>query len=347
MAATAQPTPLQQRAALALALGITGVCVTMAAAAASDRGAGVADQALYTAVAGAFVVGSHVLPALSSRRPGMWLLSALCLVATLYHLGHYFGAAADRAGHQRATQASTGQGEQQTLIRRQIDAIKARPLADVAAEQAKATADAARATAAASRCGGRCTSQQASVTAAQARIDALAVERQQADRRAGLEARLLTLSAAADSAASARRVDPMDAQIASVTGLPVGAVGLLATLAQGLLLEVLGIVAWTVAIPSQPRAEAQSESVRDAAAELGEPVRVMPIETSRRPAAGRLTAVRPAGFPATSAMPPAAGQGVRAAPPPAAARSGWRQAGQWLAARMPRGMPSWPHAAPH
>jgi hypothetical protein len=341
------PTTTQRRMAFVLALGITGVCVAMAAAAAADRGASAVDQALYTAVAGAFVVGSHVLPALSSRRPGMWMLSALCLLATLYHLGHFFGAAGERAGAERAMQAASGQSAQQQAIRAQLGAIKARPLADVAADQAKATAEAARASAAASRCEGRCTSQQATVTAAQARVDALAVERQQAERRDALAARLDALATAADGTAGARRVDPMDAQIASATGLPVGTVGLLASLVQGLLLEVLGIVAWTVAIPAQQQAvvvSLPSVTVDDVAREADDLMRVMPIESGRR--TKRIADVRPA-FPATSAMPAAARQEVRAVPPPAAARSGWRQAGQWLAAQMPKGVPSWPRAAPH
>lgn len=334
------PTTAQRRVALGLALGITAVCVTMAAAASADRGAGLADQVLYTATAGAFVVGSHVLPALSSRRPWMWVLSALCLLATLYHLGHFFGAAGDRAGADRAMHAQGTQGAaQRAAIQAQIDAIKARALADVASEQAKAQAAEARASASAARCEGKCTSQQAAVTIARATVQALAVERAEAERRVTLTAQLGTLAAQADTATNARRVDPMDAQIASATGLPVGTVGLLASLVQGLLLEVLGIVAWTVAIPS-----AQQPQRRDTVPQAD--VTLMPIESpapAPRPVV-QLAAKR-GRWPAASAMP--AREEVRAAPPPAAARPGWRsRAGAWLAAQMPRGTP-WSHAAPH
>lgn len=335
---TQHTNPMQRRVARGLALGITAVCVVMAAAAAADRGAGLLDQALYTATAAAFVIGSHVLPALSTRKPWMWLLSALCLLATLYHLGHFFGAAGERAGAQRATQASAGQGvAQRAAIQDQLDGIKARPLAEVAAEQAKATAAEARASAAASRCEVRCTSQQAAVTEAHAKVTALAVERQEAERRAALNAQLSTLATQADTATSARRVDPMDAQIASATGLPVGTVGLLASMVQGLLLEVLGIVAWTVAIPGELTATAQVDVQAD--------VSLTTVAPQARPVVAPTSAKTRATFPAVNAL-PAKGE-ARADLPPAATRPDWRsRAGAWLAAQMTRGTP-WSHAAPH
>lgn len=338
---TQHTNPMQRRVARGLALGITAVCVVMAAAAAADRGAGLLDQALYTATAAAFVIGSHVLPALSTRKPWMWLLSALCLLATLYHLGHFFGAAGERAGAQRATQASAGQGvAQRAAIQAQLDGIKARPLADVAAEQAKATVAEARASAAASRCEVRCTSQQAAVTEAHAKVQALAVERQEAEHRTTLNAQLSTLATQADTATGARRVDPMDAQIAAATGWNVGTVGLLASLVQGLLLEVLGIVAWTVAIPG-----AQAVEPRQTVAPAQPAAAPSAAQQQATPATPSTSAKTRATFPAVNAL-PAKGE-VRAEPPPAATRPDWRsRAGAWLAAQMTRGTP-WSHAAPH
>lgn len=345
------PTLTQRRGATVLGLIITVVCVAMSAAAAADRAGTPLDQVLYTATAAVFVAGSHVLPALSSRRPGMWLLSGLCLMATLYHLAHYLDASQARTGHARAAAAVPASAQQQAL-RDELAALAARPLAEVAAELAAAEAAQAKAKAALARCGeAKCGSAQAAMDAAAAKVRGLAVQADQARKADALRQQLRQHAASADSAAAAAAVDPVDAKIAAATGLPVGTVGLMSSLVQAGLLELLGVVAWTLAIRQPAPALAPAEPVAVPQRHASAAAVVTPKQR-QKPAAAR--------WPARSALPPAPvtvapvataaqlpGQRARAGAVPSAIRAiggAWRRvAGTGTADEVP----PWSHAAPH
>lgn len=246
------PPPLPVRALSGLlALGITVVCAAMAGAAAAERATTEADRLMVTATAVALVVGAHLLPALSRRSRWMQWLFVGCIVATLYNHAHFFAGAQHRAGTQRATAVSAS--GHALALQTELAAITARPLAVVAAELAQTTSRNASAQAVLLRCEGttpgRCTAATVAVTASVAKLSALKTESTESAHAADLRSQLASAASALDAARTDASADPVDVQIAHITGLSVGTVGLLSSLLQSLLLELLGAALWALALP--------------------------------------------------------------------------------------------------
>lgn len=257
--------------ALILAAAITATCVGMSIGAALDRSSNTWDAMFYALVAGVLLAGSHVLPAMSNRRrPEIWVLAILCVVMSLYHLLHFFSAAEERAGRSRTTgTVAVGQAQAQA-IRDELARIKARPLTVVATELNHAQQTHQRATASAARCSGKgCTYAQSVVSTARGRLDVLTIEYQAAMRSDTLTQQLSHLAAQADQAATRQLRDPVNARIAAVTGWDEQAVALAAGLAQGALLEMLGIAAWLIALGNRESTSSDSETAKDGRTGLG------------------------------------------------------------------------------
>lgn len=244
--------------AAALATLITLVCVVMAAAAAFERAQAGHERWLITALASLIVLCLHLIPALVKRTGLMVTIYVPCLLVTLYGHAHFFMAAQAAQGAARAAAAPSASAVQAQALRDQIASLAARPLTAVAADLAVAQADLARANAAVERCqrnpAGRCTSAQATAQAAQARLDGVAVERDQARKADGLREQLATLAAGDDSARRAAAVDPVDAELSALFGVQPRTLGLLVALLQSLLAEVLAGVLWSVALGERPQA---------------------------------------------------------------------------------------------
>lgn len=252
-----QPYPHTRKVAGVLAFICTVVCIGMASSAVMERATTQTEQLVMLATAVALVLGSHLLPALSRRNVVTKVLFVVCIVATVYNQAHFFAKATYRAGEHRAKSvAVTGH----TLaLQQELDSITARPLAKVAAELAKATAQDAATQSALARCQvknpDKCTTAQVLAIGTAAKVQALQVENTQAHHAADLRRQLANAAAAHDAAQVLRAADPVDVQLAAITGLSVEHIGTIAAVLQSLLLELLGAALWTVAL-SAPAAVA-------------------------------------------------------------------------------------------
>lgn len=286
------PTSVAVRRGLctALALAVSGVCAVMAAAAAVERATTSADRTLVTAVAVALVLGAHMLPALARRNRLAQALFMGCVAATLYHHAHYFAGVQERAGAQRAAVVAPSAHAQALQAELQAHAAT-RALPVVAADLAQASAKLAQAQAGLARCtaqsGERCHSAQASVLAADARVQALQDERTSAQRAAALRSQLADAAAGQDRQRAAHASDPVDARLASITGLEVGTVALVSALVQSLLLELMAALLWTLALPATATAAVSSAQAVSAAARVtaGVPPTSQPVVLPKAPPA--------------------------------------------------------------
>ncbi len=253
------PSPLAPPARLSLGLAVltTAVGVSMAAAAALERAQAPLDRGLMTAAAVALALGAHLLPALARRWVGAWALWLGCVLATLYGHAHFFTASNQRAGDVRADAVQPTQQAQ--AWQRELDGLQARPLTVLAAEQARIESRFAQAEAAWQRCEqrtpGACRTAQVTVAGWRAQAAAHQTERAQAERAAELH-RLLTAAAAQqDAQRQQQQQDPVDRLLAGWLGLPVAGLGLMSSLLQSLLVELLAAVLWTLAL--HPAADAR------------------------------------------------------------------------------------------
>lgn len=276
----------------ALALAVSGVCAAMAAAAAAERAATSEDQTLVTAVAVALVLGAHMLPALARRNRLAQALFMGCVAATLYHHAHYFAGVQARAGEQRAAVVAPSGHAQALQLELQAHAAT-RALPAVAADLAQASAKLAQAQAGLARCaaqsGERCHSANASVLAADARVQALQDERTSAQRAAALRTQLADAAAMQDRQRAAQATDPVDGRLAAITGLEVGTVALASALLQSLLLELMAALLWTLALPATAAAQVAVMPVAPVEAMAAMPPApptappALPVPTAARP----------------------------------------------------------------
>lgn len=233
-----------------LAFISTVVCIGMASSAVMERATTTIEQLVMLATAVALVLGSHLLPALSRRSVMSKVLFVVCIVATVYNQAHFFVKASHRAGEQRA-KAVTMTGHSLAL-QKELDSITARPLAKVAADLAKATAQDAATQSALARCQlktpDKCTTAQVLGVATAVKVQALQVENTQANHAADLRRQLVDAAAAHDAAQALQAANPVDAQLAAITGLSTNNIGTVAAVLQSLLLELLGASLWTVAL---------------------------------------------------------------------------------------------------
>lgn len=113
----------------AFAIMLTATAVSMAAAAAMDRGGSFADKTLLMVLASLVAGLVHLLPALTRNRLA-WLLWFGCFVATLYGHLTFFTNAQTRAGeaHAQNSMVATDIDKQILTVTRERDSIVARPI---------------------------------------------------------------------------------------------------------------------------------------------------------------------------------------------------------------------------
>jgi hypothetical protein len=210
-----------------------------------------------TAAAVALALGAHLLPALARRWVGAWALWVGCVLATLYGHAHFFTASSQRAGDVRAEAVQPTQQAQ--AWQRELDGLQARPLTVLATEQARIESRLIQAETAAQRCEqrtpGACRTAQVTVASWRAQAAAHQTERTQAERAAELHRLLTTAAAQQDAQRQQQQQDPVDRLLAGWLGVPVAGLGLMSSLLQSLLVELLAAVLWTLAL--HPAADAR------------------------------------------------------------------------------------------
>lgn len=215
---------------LALAVGVLGVAMGMAAVSAWGRGADLLDRVLLVALACAVVAGVHLLPALVKSRAVWPLWVALFVVAVHGHAGflmHAGQSVSEAVTHARQVPQIQALVEQQTALQAALNGITARPVAVVAAQLARDQTPEKRA--------------------------ALQVELIESQRAVTLRDSLVNLSKERVTLAShAPASDPVTQGLALVTGWTLQGVTLAVAMVTAALLELLGVTLWRAALLPEP-----------------------------------------------------------------------------------------------
>lgn len=260
---------------LGLACACTSAAVLMSGASAAERGATHWDVAIVCIWAVLLALGAHLIPVLTQRlsaggRALGWAAWAGCMAAALYGHAHFFIAAQERAGTERASAVAAPAAG--ASVAQELAAIHARPLATVAADQAQADAAVARADAALAQCakeGSRCPQAQARLAVARSAAQALGLELSEAQRAATLRARQTELIGQTDAARTAAAADQVDAALARALGISPATVGLLVAVGQSLLLDVMAALLWTAAVTEKEASAAAAPSATAMSTEPG------------------------------------------------------------------------------
>lgn len=215
---------------LALAVGVLGVAMGMAAVSAWSRGTDLLDKCLMVAMACAVVLGVHLLPALVKSLAIWPLWVALFAVAVHGHAGflmHAGQSVSEAVTHARQAPQLQALDQQQAALQAALNGITARPVAVVAAALARDQTPERRA--------------------------ALQLELIESQKAAALRDELVTLAQKrADDAGHGGVTDPVTKGISAVTGLSAQSVTLAVAMVTAALLELVGVVLWRAALRPEP-----------------------------------------------------------------------------------------------
>ena len=206
-----------------LALFVTLTAMSMAGAAAWDRGGNAIDRVLLVALSFAICAGAHLIPALSKRNLA-WILWGCCLIGTVYSHLTFFTHASLRAGDYQAQHSVQviGTAKQIEAANEALAEIKARPIAIVGSDIANSQDWRQR--------------------------RALKLELAEAHRAATLRDELLHLAGTATKAEVTESSDPVTARLSTVTGSSEASIGLAVGLGFSILLELVGALLWYEAL---------------------------------------------------------------------------------------------------
>ena len=290
----------------------------MAGASALERGGSVLDRVLIAAISCMLVLGAHLLPTLSRSMPARALWIG-CLLLTAWSHAAFFAAAAQRAGSARADSVTTS--AQARALQTELEAIAARPLAQVSADLAAAQARVISADLALQRCRKAlpeaasasptaCARPLEAVGGASRQVEALAVEEGEARRAAALHQRLVEAAGREDQARDQAAVDPVTAMLSTLLGLKAGSAGVAVAVLSAVVVELLAALLWTlglrpgeeelkpIMLEQQPQPQVlpiepppQTEPVRPEPAPLGPPVPILALDALQDPTRAELMAL--------------------------------------------------------
>lgn len=218
------------------AVAVSGLAVAMAWASAMQRATIQHDQLLLTALGVAVVLAVHLLPALLRRQHPLvlWPVWVLCLaLAGFGHASWFYNASQSAAeARQAGSAAAAAVVRERAAIEQTLSTIKARPVATVAAQLARATDPERR--------------------------EALASELAEARRAAGLRDRLVTLSGDSvtrrESSGDGRETAGNTSGGAQESWRDVD-VTLVMSVVAAVLVELLGALLWSAALRGEDDAE--------------------------------------------------------------------------------------------
>lgn len=246
----------RRRLALAAAALTSATGLLMAGASALERGGSVLDRVLIAAVSCMLVLGAHLLPTLSRSMLARTLWIG-CLLLTAWSHAAFFTAAAQRAGSVRADSVVTS--AQARALQTELEAIAARPLAQVSADLAAAQARVTSADLALQRCRKAlpeaasaspiaCVRPLEMLGVASRQVEALVVEEGEARRAATLRQRLVEAAGREDQARDQASVDPVTAALSTLLGLTVGSAGVVVAVLSAVVVELLAALLWTLGL---------------------------------------------------------------------------------------------------
>lgn len=308
----------RRRLALAAAALTSATGLLMAGASALERGGSVLDRVLIAAISCMLVLGAHLLPTLSRSMPARALWIG-CLLLTAWSHAAFFAAAAQRAGSARADSVTTS--AQARALQTELEAIAARPLAQVSADLVAAQARVISADLALQRCRKAlpeaasasptaCARPLEAVGGASRQVEALAVEEGEARRAAALHQRLVEAAGREDQARDQAAVDPVTAMLSTLLGLKAGSAGVAVAVLSAVVVELLAALLWTlglrpgeeelkpIMLEQQPQPQVlpiepppQTEPVRPEPAPLGPPVPILALDALQDPTRAELMAL--------------------------------------------------------
>lgn len=308
----------RRRLALAAAALTSATGLLMAGASALERGGSVLDRVLIAAISCMLVLGAHLLPTLSRSMPARALWIG-CLLLTAWSHAAFFAAAAQRAGSARADSVTTS--AQARALQTELEAIAARPLAQVSADLAAAQARVISADLALQRCRKAlpeaasasptaCARPLEAVGGASRQVEALAVEEGEARRAAALHQRLVEAAGREDQARDQAAVDPVTAMLSTLLGLKAGSAGVAVAVLSAVVVELLAALLWTlglrpgeeelkpIMLEQQPQPQVlpiepppQTEPVRPEPAPLGPHGPILALDALQDPTRAELMAL--------------------------------------------------------
>jgi len=214
---------------LLAALAVTGLAVTLAWTGAQQRAATDDGKLLQALVAVTIVALAHLLPTLLRRRHPLvlWPVWLLCLsLAGFWHASWFYRSAESAAEvRQAGSAAAHAAAQERAAIEQTLNTIKARPVAQVAAQLARTTDEARR--------------------------DALALELAEARRAASLRDRSILLSRNTPGASQEHGVPASGSPEEQSGTVQERDVTLVMSVAAAMLLEVLGALLWSAALSSE------------------------------------------------------------------------------------------------
>ena len=229
----------------ACAAATSSIGIAMSVASAMDRAATPADQLMFAAIGATITAAAHTLPALTRGVPGRLLWSA-CLAVTMYGHAGYFASAIERAGQHRAE--SVQQDGATLALRDQLQSITARPTATVAGDLGAAQRAAAAASTAARTCTRPCSTLEGRAKAAQARVNALQTEIDEAHRADELRTQLTARAEQHDLRQREAAADPAARVLSAISGLSPETLQASVQLISAALVELLAALLWSLAI---------------------------------------------------------------------------------------------------
>jgi hypothetical protein len=238
--------------ARALACTTSATGVAMAIAGASGRGATPAQQIILGSMAVLMTVGAQTLPAVARGRRMMLPVWAGCIAMSVYAQAAFFAQSHQDTSAARADQVQAT--AQASALDEQLAHINARPVPDVLARISSTQTRLERITAQLAGCERRCTDLHTAQTKTAGDLDALRAELADAQHAADLRRQRQDIAAEHDARRTAAGADPIDSAIGATLGVSPARAGQIMAVAQGLLIELIGALLWTIALPEQAQA---------------------------------------------------------------------------------------------
>ncbi|WP_157658142.1 hypothetical protein [Burkholderia ubonensis] len=231
--------------ACVLALAATATSAWISYLAGMERGDWMAEKIVWVAIGVVLMLSAHLIPALTrvvgrSARLAAMMVWSLAIVATGYTHATFFVNAQRHAGEARAARIVDTQTAQVP------PSLDGRPIEQVANERAKVQRDLA--TAGIVRCLHDCAAVAARKAGLAARLAALNIELEAAQRRIRFADAAAVERARALARQDAAIADPVVSRLAPLMNVGTGTLDLVLALALGWLIEAIACISWLVAL---------------------------------------------------------------------------------------------------
>ncbi|WP_157643761.1 hypothetical protein [Burkholderia ubonensis] len=246
--------------AFVLALGATSTSAWISYLAGTERGDWMAEKIAWVAIGVVLMLSAHLIPALTRglgrpARVAAMVVWALAILATGYTHATFFVNAQRHAGEARAAHLTDASA---TAV---LNESGGRPVEQIANDRARVERDLAAAKIV--RCSLDCGAVATRKVGLSARLTALNIELEAAQRRNRIADDVAAERARVLVRQDAVRVDPVVSRLAQVLKIGTGTLDLILSLTLGWLLEAIACVSWLVALRNPTKCEVPSSAEED------------------------------------------------------------------------------------